>query len=275
VRGCGRVADHTEDLEPALDEQIGRIVQDLASEARRGAEDDRRKIDTALRQSYNQSILVLVVGVAISIVLAFVISHVVIGPIQKLRDAAHQLGQGKMDTRIVLNSKDELGELAGSFNLTATLPGLWKSAVKRKTNYRQRTKALRVPWESSGNPEPDVLLVFSASRNVLEAVTTWARVRLRSGSLTRTIVGHCGAVVCTIALFTSSTSSFGIRSSLNAVCAHRRWPSATPRAYAAARDCEYIGSLAECTRGRRGNSGNMEVKICGYRMMLGCSVQAT
>jgi len=108
-----------EDLEPALDEQVGRIVQDLAREASQGAEEDRRNIGAALRQSYNQSILVVVVGVGISVVLAVVISHAVIGPIQKLRDAAHQLGQGNMDTRIVLNSKDELGELAGSFNQMA------------------------------------------------------------------------------------------------------------------------------------------------------------
>jgi HAMP domain-containing protein len=57
--------------------------------------------------------------VAVSAVLAAVISRAVIAPIQKLRDAAHQLGHGKMDTRIVLQSKDELGELAGSFNLMA------------------------------------------------------------------------------------------------------------------------------------------------------------
>ncbi len=54
-----------------------------------------------------------------SAVLAAVISRAVISPIQKLRDAAHQLGLGKMDTRISIHSKDELGELAGSFNLMA------------------------------------------------------------------------------------------------------------------------------------------------------------
>jgi diguanylate cyclase (GGDEF)-like protein len=200
-----------EDLEPALDEQIGRVVQDLASEASRGAEDDRRKIDTALRQSYNQSILVVIVGVAISIVLAFVISHAVIGPIQKLRDAAHQLGQGKMDTRIVLNSKDELGELAGSFNLMAgNLTKLMeergqaqdelsraheslKSSLGELETRNQEARTLSemadllqscfTLEEASGviassaqklfDGFSGVLLVFSASRNVLEAVTTW------------------------------------------------------------------------------------------------------
>src|SRR6267154_1565468 len=59
-----------EDLEQALHEHVGRIVQDLAREASQGAEEDRRNIGAALRQSYNQSILVVVVGVGISVVLA-------------------------------------------------------------------------------------------------------------------------------------------------------------------------------------------------------------
>jgi two-component system sensor histidine kinase MtrB len=62
---------------------------------------------------------VVLFGVAVSAVLAAIISRAVIGPIQKLRDAAHQLGHGKMDTRLSLHSADELGELAGSFNLMA------------------------------------------------------------------------------------------------------------------------------------------------------------
>jgi len=96
-------------FEPELGEKLGRIVQELASGADRGAAEDRRNIERALKHSYRRSILVVLFGVAVSAVLAAVISRTVIAPIQKLRDAAHQLGHGKMDTRIVLQSKDELG----------------------------------------------------------------------------------------------------------------------------------------------------------------------
>ena len=199
------------DLEPALDEHVGRIVQDLAREASQGAEEDRRNIETALKQSYNQSILVVVVGVGISVVLAVVISHAVIGPIQKLRDAARQLGQGNMDTRIVLNSKDELGELAGSFNqmagdltklmeergqaqddLSRAHEGLKNSMSELESRNREAGTLSEMAdllqscftlEEASGVITSSAqklfhgfsggLMVFSASRNVLEAATTW------------------------------------------------------------------------------------------------------
>ncbi|HET6929340.1 MAG TPA: diguanylate cyclase [Candidatus Acidoferrum sp.] len=200
-------------FEPALDEQVGRIVQDLASEANKGAEEDRHNIDTALRQSYNQSILVVVVGVGISVLLAVAITHAVIGPIQKLRDAAQQLGQGKMETRIVLNSKDELGELAGSFNLMASdLTKLMEERGQAQDNLSRAHEGLKNSMREleSRNREAGTLsemadllqscftleeasgvitssaqklfygfsgalLVFSASRNVLEAATTWGQ----------------------------------------------------------------------------------------------------
>jgi len=200
-----------EALEPALDEQVGRIVQGLASETSKGAEEDRHNIDAALRQSYNQSILVVVVGVGISVLLAGVITHAVIGPIQKLRNAAHQLGQGKMDTRIVLNSKDELGELAGSFNLMASdLTKLMEERGQAQDDLSKAHEGLKDSMrelesrnreagtlsemadllqscftleEASGvitssaqklfHGFSGALLVFSASRNVLEAATTW------------------------------------------------------------------------------------------------------
>lgn len=198
-------------FEPEVGEKLGRIVQELASEADRGAEEDRRNIELALRHSYRQSIFVVLFGVAVSSVLAAVISRAVIGPIQKLRDAAHQLGHGKMDTRIVLQSKDELGELAGSFNLMADdLAKLLKErgqAQDELSGAHERLKNSMGELESRNREAGTLsemadllqscftleeasgviassaqklfhgfsgaLLVFSASRNVLEATTTW------------------------------------------------------------------------------------------------------
>ncbi|HXJ14554.1 MAG TPA: diguanylate cyclase, partial [Candidatus Limnocylindrales bacterium] len=200
-----------EELEPAMDEQVGRIVQELASETNRGAENDRHRIDSALRQSYNQSILVVVVGVSISVLLAVAITRAVIGPIQKLRNAAHQLGRGKMDTRIVLNSRDELGELASSFNLMASdLTKLLEERGQAQDDLSRAHEGLKDSMrelesrnreagtlsemadllqssftleEASGvitssaqklfHGFSGALLVFSASRNILEAATTW------------------------------------------------------------------------------------------------------
>ena len=37
-------------------------------------------------------------------------------PIISLRDAAREIGKGKLDTKIEIKSKDEIGELASSLN---------------------------------------------------------------------------------------------------------------------------------------------------------------
>jgi len=246
-------------FEPELGEKLGSIVQELASEADRGAEENRRNIELALKHSYRQSILVVLFGVAVSGVLAAVISRAVIGPIQELRDAAHQLGHGKMDTRIVLQSNDELGELAGSFNLMAdNLAKLLKErgqAQDELSGAHERLKNSMGELESRNREAgalsemadllhscftleeasgviassaqklfhgfSGALLVFSASRNVLEATTTWGpsspaeRVfgpndcwALRRGSLHHS-AGDDGAVRC---------SHFGPSSRLPCLC---------------------------------------------------------
>ena len=246
-------------FEPEVGEKLGRIVQELASEADRGAEEDRRNIELALKHSYRQSILVVLFGLAVSAVLAAVISRAVIGPIHKLRDAALQLGHGKMDTRIVLQSKDELGELAGSFNLMADdLAKLLKErgqAQDELSGAHERLKNSMGELESRNREAgalsemadllqscftleeasgviassaqklfhgfSGALLVFSASRNILEATTTWGpsspaeRVfgpndcwALRRGSLHHSASDE-GAVRC---------SHFGASSRLPSLC---------------------------------------------------------
>jgi diguanylate cyclase (GGDEF)-like protein len=246
-------------LEPEVGEKLGRIVQELASAVNQGAGGNRRSVELALRHSYKESILVVLLGMGVSAVLATVISRAVIGPIQKLRDAAQQLGHGKMDTRIFLHSEDELGELASSFNLMAdNLTKLMQErghAQEELSVAHDRLKSSMRELESRNREAGTLsemadllqscftleeaagviaasaqklfhgfsgaLLVFSASRNVLEATTTWGpsspaeRVfspndcwALRRGRLHHS-VGDDGAVRC---------SHFGVGSRLPSLC---------------------------------------------------------
>ena len=198
-------------FEPDVGKKLGRIVEELASEAEQGAGEDRRNIELALQHSYKESLLVVLFGLALSAVVAGGISRAVIGPIQKLRDAARQLGHGKMDTRIAIHSKDELADLSGSFNLMAdNLTNLMadrsqaqdelsvaheklKNSVRELESRNREAGALSemadllqscfTLEEASGviassaqklfRGFSGALLVFSASRNVLEATTTW------------------------------------------------------------------------------------------------------
>jgi diguanylate cyclase (GGDEF)-like protein len=198
-------------FEPELRSELATTSQELASDSVGMSEVNRRNIEKALKASYDQTILIVLLGVAVSIGLAAVLSRAVIGPIQKLRDAALLLGEGHMDTRISVRSNDELGELGSSFNTMADSLTMLIGERSRAQNALSKThESLK---ESMGELESrnreagtlsemaDLLqscltleeasrviassakklftgfsgavLVFSASRNVLEAITTW------------------------------------------------------------------------------------------------------
>ena len=57
-------------------------------------------------------ILVFLLAISASLLLAKIISK----PIVELRDASNKVGEGKLDTQIQIESKDEIGQLAFSFN---------------------------------------------------------------------------------------------------------------------------------------------------------------
>ncbi|MEA3196519.1 MAG: hypothetical protein QOF32_571 [Gammaproteobacteria bacterium] len=198
-------------LEPQLRDELTKPVRELAGVTEQGAGEYRLNIEKALKGSYKQTMLIVLLGLAVSIVLAAVVSRAVVGPLRKLRDAALQLGRGQMDTRILIQSKDEVAELAGSFNVMAD--SLAKLMVERGLAQAQLSKTHESLKNSMGELESrnreagtlsemadllhscftleeasDVIassarklfqgfsgavLVFSASRNVLEVITTW------------------------------------------------------------------------------------------------------
>lgn len=51
-----------------------------------------------------------------SIIMAIILSRNISNPIYKLRDATQKIAQGKLDTHVDIESKDEIGELANAFN---------------------------------------------------------------------------------------------------------------------------------------------------------------
>lgn len=67
---------------------------------------------------------------AAAIILGVYISRTISEPIIKLKDAAVELGKGKLDTRVSIESEDEFGVLAGCFNYMASR--LEQDITKRK-----------------------------------------------------------------------------------------------------------------------------------------------
>ncbi|MBU2591794.1 MAG: HAMP domain-containing protein [Nitrospinae bacterium] len=89
-----------------LDDQIQVVAMDKI------AEDERRAL-------FNTTLVMAAIflSVMLSVVVGYFISIPITDPIIKLRDAANQVGRGDLNVKIDINSKDEVGELAESFNI--------------------------------------------------------------------------------------------------------------------------------------------------------------
>lgn len=103
--------------------KINRIVDDFRSSldpfitqhievSRKTAITARKNIAHTRNLVIGFSTLILI----FSVILAFFISRLISRPILKLTEAAAQIGKGSLDTMIEVHSKDEIGELADSFN---------------------------------------------------------------------------------------------------------------------------------------------------------------
>ena len=69
----------------------------------------------------NTTIAVVMIALLLAMVISVRISRSIVRPIAKLRDAADEIGKGRLDTVVEVESKDEIGELAAAFNSMAAL----------------------------------------------------------------------------------------------------------------------------------------------------------
>lgn len=81
------------------------------------------------------TILISVIAVFLAIGLGLFVSHSIYVPLTKLRAAAAEMGEGKLDTKIEIKTKDEIGKLAASFNDMAAK--LKDSHFKLKESHKQ------------------------------------------------------------------------------------------------------------------------------------------
>ncbi|SHH70825.1 methyl-accepting chemotaxis protein [Clostridium grantii] len=75
------------------------------------------EVNSTSRLSIIILIVTIIVGFSLSIVLAFFIARVINKPIKKVLKAADKIAQGELDVHLDVNSKDEIGEMAKTFQL--------------------------------------------------------------------------------------------------------------------------------------------------------------
>lgn len=76
-------------------------------------------VDQALQAARHRIVIAALLALGFGIVVAVGLSLLFTRPIGLLRDGAHKIGEGNLDHRIRITTRDELGELAKEFNVMA------------------------------------------------------------------------------------------------------------------------------------------------------------
>jgi signal transduction histidine kinase len=99
---------------------------------------------TSLIQSINLYLLVgAVLAIVIALIITFLIARGITSPIRALTQTARQFGKGDLSQRVNIKSKDEVGELAQTFNLMAG--NLEHTEKLRKNMVADAAHELRTP----------------------------------------------------------------------------------------------------------------------------------
>ena len=94
--------------------------------------------------SINQWLFLLVLGVGIlAIASTVLLSRRILHPVEELTDVAREMGRGDLSRRVTVRSKDEIGELASTFNTMAD--GLARIERLRRNMVEDVAHELRTP----------------------------------------------------------------------------------------------------------------------------------
>jgi PAS domain S-box-containing protein len=117
----GELNTVTDKIDEILDEFVSSVtphIEGKFSESLQRLEATKKRGLQAKRILIISGLLILVITLCVSLY----ISHLLAEPIRKLRDAALEIGEGRLDLTLQPTSNDEIGELAGAFNdMTANL----------------------------------------------------------------------------------------------------------------------------------------------------------
>lgn len=72
--------------------------------------------DSDINSLYNSMLFILIIVLGISFIYSYFISKWIVNPILQINKAAHSVSIGKLDTKVGIDSQDELGQLSNSFN---------------------------------------------------------------------------------------------------------------------------------------------------------------
>lgn len=116
-------------IEPYFRNTLLPLLESLRENSNLFLDLQQERLEVQADQTVRRIILITILGFFASLLFAFIIYRSIIQPVNTLTSAAKKIGNGNLDQRIKLRSKDELSRLADTFNQMAE--NLSKSMVSR------------------------------------------------------------------------------------------------------------------------------------------------
>ena len=163
-------------IEPYFRNTLFPILNQLRENSNDFVDLQLEDVEQRAEQTVAKIIFITFSGFLLSLILAFLVYRSIAGPLNTLTSAAKEIGDGKLDQRIDLRSKDELGKLAATFNIMTE--NLSNSMVSRSyvNNIIQSMGDMLVVSSNSGEVLMSNKAVYEKldySKGDLEDVKTW------------------------------------------------------------------------------------------------------
>ncbi|CAN2044862.1 two-component system, NtrC family, sensor kinase [Candidatus Magnetomoraceae bacterium gMMP-13] len=153
-----------ETLEPHFNEKLLPFIEIIKNDSKEELKSKAKEIKEALFISNTLIIIGTIIALIIALIIGIYISYSISRPITKLKDTAIEIGRGKLDIKINIKLKDEIGDLANSFNKMTE--DLKKSTVSR--NYFDNIIKSMIEALIVITPEGNIQSVNEATLNLLE-----------------------------------------------------------------------------------------------------------
>ncbi len=139
-------------------------IKDASGRIRQINQDNMVEASRQSRKLAGDSLFWFGVGMALAVVLAFVLAfhtiRTILRPIQAVTHSALAIGAGNLDQVVPVTSRDELGQLAGAFNTMGRQLRLY-----RQTGYSRLLRAQRTS-QATVDSFPDPVVVLDSERRL-------------------------------------------------------------------------------------------------------------